>query len=172
MRPSVKGVRKWAISSYRGTGSKRFHAKPAPLRAVQIRMRVTTQPRGIRSTPPFSHPPLIPRRLPGGTYTSWQFVAVAAAGLVGLLGSDEDRRSGSEGWLPVYQALGARGVAAAAGADGAQLHDLVGLGEEAGHRAEGLSPEVHVEAGDDHLVSRVGQAPTRVHYPRVEELGL
>src|SRR5215212_5387535 len=136
-------------------------SSPRPLRAVQIRMRPTTQPRGTPSTPPLALPAYTrdaPRR-------NLHFVAVAAAGLVGLLSPHEDRRRGSGGGLPVYQALGARGVAAAAGADGAQLHDLIGLGEEKRHRAEGLSPEVHVEAGDEHLVPRVGQAPARLHDP-------
>src|SRR5829696_9928655 len=106
-------------------------------------MRATIQPRGTRSPPPISRPRFHPRYTRKGTQLNLHLVAVAAAGLVGLLGPDEDGRRGGGGGLAVYQALGARGVLAAAGADGAQLHHLVGLGEENRHRTEGTAAEVH-----------------------------
>src|SRR5918992_5211852 len=100
-------------------GSKRCHRKPAPLRAVQSRISAMTHPRGTGSTPPMfrpcSHVPLIP-----GEPAHLDLVTVAAAGLVALLGADEDGRGRGRGWVSVYQALGTRGVPAAAGADGAQ----------------------------------------------------
>src|SRR5215218_10349953 len=107
-------------------GSKRFHRKPAPFRAVQIKISVMIQARGTRSTPPdhrrYFHAPLITEK--PRVEHALDFVAVAAAGFVALLGSDEDGRGGGGGGVSVYQALGARGVPAAAGADGAQLHHL------------------------------------------------
>src|ERR687894_75928 len=92
----------------------------------------------------------------------WHLVAVAAAGLVALLGPDQDDRRGYGGGSAVYEALRAGGVPAAAGADCPELYDLVGLGHEGRHRAEGFAAEVHVEARGDHVVTGVGQAAAGV----------
>ncbi len=96
----------------------------------------------------------------------------AAAGLVVLCGTDED--GGGRGWggLPVYEALGPGGIPSADVADGSELYNLVGDGEQAGHGAEGLSSEILVESGRDDLVSGVGEALKGVRYSCVEKLRL
>src|SRR3712207_1084526 len=136
-------------------GSKRFHKKPAPFKPTQIRMSITIHRRdtahSLRSFAYTSTTRLYPAEI--RTETPLDLVAVAAAGLVALLGPDEDGRGGGGGGAPVYKALRARGVPAAAGADRAQLDHLVGLGEEKGHRAEGLAAEVQVQTGGDHLAA-------------------
>jgi hypothetical protein len=43
----TNGVRKWAISSYIGTGSKSLHINPAPFSAMQTRISKITHLRGI-----------------------------------------------------------------------------------------------------------------------------
>jgi hypothetical protein len=111
-------------------GSKRCHRKPAPFKPMQIRMSIMTHWRDTCSMPPifrsYLHGSLIPGKIDAGTLLD--LVAVAAAGLIALLGPDEDGRGGGGSGVSVYHALGARGVPAAAGADRAQLHHLVGLG--------------------------------------------
>src|SRR5918997_181053 len=129
--------------------------------------------RHIRTLPVATRLPfcLYPRQ-PELEHALGHLVAVAAAGLVALLGPHEDDRGGGGGRASVYEALGAGGVPAAAGADGPELDYLVGLGEQPRHRAEGLAAEVHVEARRDHLVAGVGELAGGLHDARVEELGL
>src|SRR5215213_8693155 len=61
-------------------------------------------------------------------HTLGHLVAVAAAGLVALLGPDEDGRCGDWRRPPVDEPLRAQGVPAAARADGPKLDHLISLG--------------------------------------------
>jgi len=56
-------------------------------------------------------------------------------------------------------------------ADGMDLGDVVGNGAERRHGAEGLSPEVHVQSGNDDAHPAVGQFVTDADQTLVEELG-
>ncbi len=72
---------------------------------------------------------------------------MAAAGFVDVFFT-EDNCLGISG-----QAVGVGREIAAMVADGVELGDIFGDGEELGHGAERPAPEVHVQAGHDHPVT-------------------
>ena len=93
------------------------------------------------------------------------FVALAAEGFV-LLGLAEHDLA-----VALDDAVADVGERTAAHADGMDLEDVVGDGEQAGHGAEGFAAEVEVEAGDDDADAAVGEFVADGDDAVVEELG-
>ena len=93
-------------------------------------------------------------------------VAVAAEGLVGVLFAQDDE------FAAVGEAVGEVGEGAAADADGMDLLDVVGDGEESRHGPEGLAQVVGVQAGDDDADAAVGQFLDHADDAVVKELCL
>ena len=91
--------------------------------------------------------------------------------LVAHAADDDERRVGTGG-LAADQSLGSRRRLPAHHADGRELGDLVGQGEEARHRAERDAAEVAIEPGRHDLLAELRQPLHHLGEPLVEELGL
>ena len=91
--------------------------------------------------------------------------AMAAAGFVDVFFAEDD--SLGIGGKPV----GMGGEIAAMIADGVELGDVFGYGQEVGHGAKGPAPEVHIKAGDDHTVAPEGELFTDFLEGFVKKLG-
>ena len=99
-------------------------------------------------------------------------VAVAAARFVRVERADDDRLTRVGRGPPVDQPLRRRRRPAAAVANGLQLVDELGAGEELGHRAERQAAEVLVEARGDDANAAVSERERGVDDRRLEELHL
>ncbi len=86
--------------------------------------------------------------------------------------SHHDRVAGVGSGPALDESLRGGGGAAAAVADGLQLVDELGVGEQLGHDAEGKASEVLVEPGDDDADAAVGEVERRPDDAGVEELHL
>src|SRR5690606_3149022 len=98
------------------------------------------------------------------------FVALAAARLVNLVGADEDDRIVVGGGHAVDQPLGAAGLLPAADTDGVQLVYVLGPRQQNGHRAKGHAPEIRVQSGADHSPAAIGQHLTQLDNAVVKKL--
>ena len=74
---------------------------------------------------------------------------LAAASLICFRSAHHDHRIVVVGWLPVDEALCARGFFAADHADRVQLDHVVGTAEQVGHGPERLAAKVRVQPGQD-----------------------
>src|SRR6266436_1671287 len=90
--------------------------------------------------------------------------AAAAAGFVGAHGADNDQLFAFD------EALGVNRGVAAADADGQQLGNFFGDGEEARHGFERAAAIVGVQAGDDDAFAEIGELGANIHYFIAEEL--
>ena len=91
-------------------------------------------------------------------------VAGAAAGLVGVLFAQDD------GMVLSGEAVGMGGQVAAVLADGVHFGDVLRDGQQIGHRAEGLAPEVHVQPGYNDPQAAQGQHLTNLRQVVIKEL--
>ena len=101
-----------------------------------------------------------------------QLVAGAAARLVRVERTDDDRLAVGRCREAVDESLRHRRRPAAAMADGLQLVDELGPAEQLGHRAERQAAEVLVEAGGDDARAALDQALDHVDDLWREELDL
>src|SRR5262249_13763706 len=99
-------------------------------------------------------------------------VALAAARLVLLGCSDDDRVAGIRSRQTVDEPLCRRRRTAAAVADGLELVDELGVGEQLRHRADGQPAEVLIEPCGDDPRTAVGERQRRTDDARFEELHL
>ncbi len=90
--------------------------------------------------------------------------AAAAAGFVRAHCADDDQLFAFD------EALGVNRGIAAADADGQQLGDFFGDGEEAGHGFERAAAVIGVEAGDDDALAEIGELGANIHHLIAKEL--
>lgn len=91
---------------------------------------------------------------------------MAAAGFVDIFFAEDD------GFSIGGEPVGVGGEIAAMIADGVELGDIFGYGQEVGHGTKGAAPEVHIEAGDDHPVATESELFTDFPEGFVKKLGL
>jgi hypothetical protein len=96
----------------------------------------------------------------------------AAARFVIFSRAHQDDRVVESSRLAVNQALGPAGRGAADQAYRLEFIDLFGFGEQLGHRAERLAPEVQVQTGYNHPLARFGPFAAEIQQVGVKELGL
>jgi hypothetical protein len=85
-------------------------------------------------------------------------MASTAAGFVAFTAAHLDRRSFGRRRIAGDQALVPSGQLSTEHADGVELVDLLGDGQEGGHGAEGLTTEIHIRSGDDDAPSLVSKS--------------
>jgi hypothetical protein len=100
-------------------------------------------------------------------------MAVPAAGFVGLSRTDQDDRIVVLRRMAVDQALAVRRLVPADDTYRMKLIDTLGLGEEPGHRAKGLTTKIHVQArNNDPNIAAFNELTDYINKVRVEKLGL
>ncbi len=117
-------------------------------------------------------PPACPHGPNRLSHVTTGLVALTATRLVGVERAHLDGLTRKRRWLAIHQALGAGSRTTAAMTDRLQLVDELRTGEQVGHRAEWLRPEVGVETGSDHAHTTLGQIDADAHDLLVKELDL
>src|SRR5579859_674817 len=112
------------------------------------------------------------RWLLNGRGAAGHVVVLAAAGLIQLAGAYHDDRLIVRGRVIVNQALGARGLFAADGADGMQLGDVLSQRHELRHGSKRLAAKILVKPGHNHAHPAGRHALANGAYLRPKELGL
>jgi len=106
------------------------------------------------------------------TIPRWNVVAAAASGLVTLGASNLDGWAFRGCWTSVDEALVPGGQVPTYNADGVELVNLLGDGEQLGNRPERFAPEIHVRSRHDDPDSTISQGICNLHHAYVQELGL
>jgi len=99
-------------------------------------------------------------------------MTTAASGLVAFGAPHVNRGTLSRSRPPVDESLVSSGEITAPNANGVELVDLFGDGEELRDGAEGLSSEVHVRSRHDDSDPPICQSIGHLNHPQVQELGL
>ena len=90
--------------------------------------------------------------------------AASAARFIGAHGADDDQL------VTFDEALGMDSGIATADADGQQLGDFFGDGQQSRHGLEGAATVIGIQPGDDHTLAKIGELGAYVHDFVTEEL--